>query len=105
MAFYLYALGSSTIFNATIVLGLCGLVFVPVGYVYPSRTPVLKQVTVSLGVVWAGLTLAAIGQLPDTSLGLVWVSLLFPVYYFTLSLCLHVRRASRVASGASTKHD
>ena len=94
MAFYLYIFDWSPVVNAAIVLALCGLVFVPIGFVYPSRTPVLRRLTIWLGVVWAVLVLAMVIDLPAVSRTLVLVSLIYPGYYTVLSLWLHGRRGA-----------
>jgi phosphatidylcholine synthase len=81
--------------NAAILLALCALVFVRVGWIYPSRTPTLRALTLALGAAW-GLMLAAIIVLwPSPPRWLAIGSLLFPVYYIVLSLVLHARRTSR----------
>jgi len=67
-------------------------VFVPIRYLYPSRTPVLRPLTVGLGLVWAAAVLWSIAHLASAPRALVVVSLAFPVYYVGLSLALHVRR-------------
>lgn len=94
VAFYLYVVDASAYVNAAIVLVLCGLVFVPIGYLYPSRTPVLRSLTVGLGVAWAALVLAMVIQLPVVSGSLVTLSLGYPVYYAALSVWLHRRRSA-----------
>ena len=81
--------------NAAILLALSALVFVRVGWIYPSRTPTLRALTLALGAAW-GLALAVIIVLwPSPPRWLAIGSLLFPVYYTVLSLVLHARRASR----------
>jgi phosphatidylcholine synthase len=90
---YLVAMGLAPVVNAAVLLGLAVLVFVPIAYVYPSRTPTLRGLTIGLGVLWALGTLAIIWQLPAPSPWLVYGSLLYPVYYVALSLVLHARRA------------
>ena len=89
---YLVALPVSPPVAAVILLGLAVLVFVPLRYVYPSRTDTLRWLTVSLGVVWGGLTLLMIWRLPDAPRPLVLASLVFPIYYIALSLVLDARR-------------
>ena len=42
MVLYLYVADSRHAVNAMILLALSALVFVRIGYVYPSRTPVLR---------------------------------------------------------------
>jgi phosphatidylcholine synthase len=81
--------------NAAILLALSALVFVRVGWIYPSRTPALRGLTLALGAAW-GLAIALIIVLwPSPPRWLAIGSLLFPVYYTVLSLVLHARRASR----------
>ena len=57
--------------NAAILLGLVALVFVPIGYIYPSRTPRWQLATVALGVLWTIAMAAIIWQLPDAPRWLV----------------------------------
>jgi phosphatidylcholine synthase len=92
VAVYMVALRLTPAVNAAILLGFAVLVFVPIGYVYPSRTPQLRGVTVSLGIVWGVLMVMLILALPDPPRWLAPVSLLYPVYYFALSLYLHLQR-------------
>ena len=44
--------------NAAILLLLVALVFVPIGYVYPSRTVRLRRLTVASGLVWGAMLVA-----------------------------------------------
>jgi phosphatidylcholine synthase len=92
VALYLYVLELGPAVNAAVVLALAVLVFVPVGYVYPSRTRTWQVPTVLLGAVWAGSMVAAAWLLPDAPRPMVLGSLAFPVYYVALSLALHTRR-------------
>ena len=92
VAVYLVAAGLARPVNAAILLGLSVLVFVRIGYVYPSRTPVLRGLTTALGLIWALMLLAIIWSMPEVRPGLLIVSLFFPVYYVVLSLVLHQRR-------------
>lgn len=92
VAVYLHALDLGPAVNAAILLALVVLVFVRIGYVYPSRTPVLQGLTVALGGIWAVMVLFIILQMPAPSRILVIASLFFPVYYCVLSFVLHSRR-------------
>jgi len=89
---YLLAFQTPQAFNGVVLLILGALVFVRIGYVYPSRTPVLRGLTITLGVIWAAVMLVVIGRLPDVPGRLLIGSLFFPVYYTVLSLVLHSRR-------------
>jgi phosphatidylcholine synthase len=60
--------------------------------VYPSRTKTLKWPTLALGAMWAVLFAWIIWRLPATDGPWIAISLVFPVYYFALSLWLQFRR-------------
>jgi len=94
VAAYLLALRLPPAANATILLALAILVFVPIRYVYPSRTATLMRVTVPFGIVWSGLLLAVVWLLPSPPRWLVWSTIPFPVYYTALSLWLTTRPAA-----------
>jgi phosphatidylcholine synthase len=92
VALYLYAAHLPDALNAAILLVLTALVFVRVGYVYPTRTPVLRGLTIALSLVWGLMIVAIILTLPDVAPALLGASLVFPVYYTVLSLVLQARR-------------
>jgi phosphatidylcholine synthase len=94
VVFYLLVLQLPERVNGAILLGLAAMVFVPIRYVYPSRTPVLRRLTNSLGVVWGLLLGVMIWQYPAISPPVLWASLVFPVYYFGLSFWLQFTRRS-----------
>jgi phosphatidylcholine synthase len=85
---YLVAWGLPPAVNAAILWTLVVLVFVPVRYVYPSRTATWRPATLVLGVSWAVLLTVVIWRLPATDGPWVWLALVFPVYYVALSLRL-----------------
>jgi phosphatidylcholine synthase len=95
VALYLYAARLAPWLNAIILLVLSALVFVRIGYVYPTRTPILRGLTIALCAVWGLMTLAIILMLPDVPPLLLTTSLFFPIYYTVLSLALNARRSSR----------
>lgn len=92
VAFYLYVMQTPRWLNAFLILILSVLVFVPIRYLYPSRSPILRGLTNSLGILWGITILIMIYQLPDPKPSLVFASLAFPAYYLTLSLWLETRR-------------
>ena len=81
-------------YNAVVLLALSALVFVRIGYVYPSRTPTLRPVTLALASAWGVLVGAIIWMWPSPPSWMSIVSLVFPVYYTVLSFVLHARRRS-----------
>jgi phosphatidylcholine synthase len=89
VAFYLLVAGFSSVVNAAVLLTFVVLVFVPIRYVYPTRTPVLRLLTNVLGCIWSALILLMLWQYPAVSMPVMWVSLAFPAYYFALSIWLN----------------
>jgi phosphatidylcholine synthase len=103
VVFYMLLLRLPAAVNGAILLALAVMVFVPIRYVYPSRTPVLRWQTITLGVIWGVLMVVMLWQYPATSRPVLFASLVFPVYYVGLSLVLQTRRA-RSASKVTKKH-
>ena len=85
---YLFVLRLSAATNAAILITFAVLVFVPLRYVYPSRTDTLRRLTVALGGVWALLVIWMIWRLPAVDPWPVALSLVFPAYYLLLSFWL-----------------
>lgn len=92
VVFYMLALRLPATVNGVILLALAAMVFVPIRYVYPSRTPVLRWLTNTLGVIWGVLMGILLWQYPAMSRPLLFASLVFPAYYFGLSFWLQTRR-------------
>ena len=92
VALYIHAARTPPVFNGVLLLVLVALVFVRIGWIYPSRTPVLMGLTNVLAAIWAVMMLAVTYLLPDVPRALVIGSLFFPVYYIVISLWLNARR-------------
>jgi phosphatidylcholine synthase len=92
LAFYLYMLKTPLWVNAFSIVIFSLLVFVPIKYVYPSRSPYLRSLTNLFGAAWGALLLWVIFSLPESRPGIVVASLLFPAYYAALSLKLEGER-------------
>lgn len=93
VVFYLYAAGTSATFNVAVILVLSVLVFVPIGYVYPTKTTTLRRLTLGLGLVWGLVVGMVTWRMPEPSPRLLLLSLVFPLYYGVLSLLLNRRRS------------
>lgn len=78
--------------NAVVLLALSALVFVRIGYLYPSRTPTWRAATLAMGAVWALLVAAIIWMWPSPPRWVALASLVFPVYYLALSAFLQAHR-------------
>jgi phosphatidylcholine synthase len=89
VVFYLYVFGWSVAVNVAILLLLSFLVFVPIRYLYPSRSTVARGTTYVLGTTWAAMMLVIMAQLPEPSRPLALASLFFPIYYVAMSLYVH----------------
>ena len=94
VAFYLYVLQTPHWVNAFLLIALSILVFVPIRYIYPSRSPRFRRQTNVLGSLWGALALYLIYRLPNPPLALTLASLAFPLYYTVLSLWLEIERAA-----------
>ncbi|MCW5888974.1 MAG: hypothetical protein KIT14_00325 [bacterium] len=91
VAFYLWALEWDAWTNAAITTLLAVGVFVPLRYIYPSRTTTLRPLTIGLALCWGAALVYALSQLPAKHPTLVHASLAFPTYYVGLSVILHLR--------------
>ena len=97
MVFYLYVLATPLWFNVAVLLLFSALVFVPIGYLYPSRNRAWQRTTYLLGSVWGVCVFVLLLQFPHPSPVLAWLSLYFPAYYLILSVMLHHRRHRKTA--------
>ena len=91
VAFYVYVLRLPPVLNAVILVLFVVLVFIPLRYVYPSRTRTLSGLTNVLGIAWGLLLTWIVWRLPATDGYGIQLSLLFPVYYMIVSLILDRR--------------
>ena len=73
------------------VLVVCAvLVFVPVKYLYPSRTEKLWYLNMALSALWLGVYAVITALMPDQPTWLIVLSLIYLVYYVGVSLWLTV---------------
>jgi phosphatidylcholine synthase len=98
LVLYLYVLDASFAWVIGTLTALSVLVFVPIHYLYPSRTRLLRPLTIGIGSVWA-LMILAVSLAPEATWAepVTWASLYFPAYYLILSGFNHHRitRAGR----------
>ena len=92
VAFYAIALDLSAAVVSTIIVVCALLVFVPIGYVYPSRTQEFRTPTLLLSALWLIAYAVVVTQLPDPSPVVLAVSVGYLVYYVVLSLHLEAQR-------------
>ena len=89
---YLYLMGASQMAVLGWVIALSAAIFVPLKYIYPSRTRVLRPLSVGVLAVWT-LIFSWLAVRPEPSQAWVWITLVLgPGYYVGLSLLLNVPR-------------
>jgi phosphatidylcholine synthase len=89
VVFYQFCFRMRPVLNAIIVALFAVLVFVPIKYIYPSRTELLRRLTISLGIIWAVLVAYLLLTLPAPNHFIVWLSFTFIGYYLIMSMVLH----------------
>ena len=92
VAFYIVVLDLGPVAVAVLLTVCAALVFIPVGYVYPSRTDTLRGLTLVLTTVWLVSYAVLLDQFPSPDPVWLTISLIYVVYYVALSLHLTARR-------------
>jgi phosphatidylcholine synthase len=104
LAFYVIVLDLGQV-TVAVLLTICSvLVFVPVGYVYPSRTEAYRGVTLALTTAWLVSYAVLLVERPSADPFWVTVSLAYVVYYVVLSLVLTARRRPRARARAAARN-
>jgi phosphatidylcholine synthase len=93
VAFYIVVLDLRPTTVALLLMVCTALVFIPVGYVYPSRTDTLRGLTLGLTTVWLVSYAVLLSQVPSPAPVWLAISLAYVGYYVALSLYLTARRA------------
>jgi len=92
VAFYVIVLRLQPAVVGTLLLVFSILVFVPIRYVYPSRTQEFRPLTLGLTAVWLVAYAVILTQLPDPHPFWLALSVLYLLYYLVLSLHLTAQR-------------
>ncbi|HEX8497207.1 MAG TPA: hypothetical protein VF661_08420 [Actinomycetales bacterium] len=95
LAFYVVVMDLPTAVTTVLVLVCSVLVFVPIGYLYPSRTVFLRPVSLALSAVWLVAYALLLTQMPEPSPVIIAISLAYIAYYVAISLYLTGRRRRR----------
>ena len=96
--YYLFLLNWPTWINFGFLLLLAVLVFVPVKYIYPSRTAEFRRATHIATGLWTIAQVWMIITFPDPPAWLVWGSMLYAFYYAGLSIYLTIRTRDHEAT-------
>lgn len=72
--------------NLGIIIMLNILIFVPIKYVYPTRTTRHKKLTLTLSLLYGALALVGVALYPNEPKWVWWVTLTYFVYYVVISI-------------------
>lgn len=86
LAFYLFFLHQSQLFNFVLILACGILVFVPIKYIYPSRATRWQRPTLVMSLLWGIANVLILVNYPDPPTWLVWASFAYIFFYGGLSL-------------------
>jgi phosphatidylcholine synthase len=95
VAFYVIVLDVSELATAVAIVVFTVLVFVPVRYLYPSRTRVHQGLNLALAALWLVAYAVLLLQFPDPNPLVVIASLAYLAYYVGVSVYVTVRDAGR----------
>ena len=99
IAFYAFILDWSPTTVGVILVVCSALVFVPIRYLYPSRTVALRPITLIVSAIWMLSYAALLLEWPRLNSLVLNVSVLGVIYYVAVSLYLNFGRRS-APSGA-----
>jgi phosphatidylcholine synthase len=88
LAFYVVIFGLTPWATVALIVVCAVLVFIPIGYLYPSRMLRFQRLTLALSVAYGVSYMAILALLPNPPAWLVYGSLLYIVYYLAMSLYL-----------------
>ncbi|MCU1437864.1 MAG: CDP-diacylglycerol O-phosphatidyltransferase [Naasia sp.] len=98
VAFYIVVLGLDQTATVVLLLVLAVASFVPIDYLYPSRTKQLWRTTMVLTTLWFVGYAAVVATMPHTPAWLIAATLAYVVYYTAVSLAITVQRRRATAA-------
>jgi phosphatidylcholine synthase len=101
LAFYVVVFDLGVTATSVLLVIFSILVFVPIRYVYPSRTEHLWYTNMASTVIWLGAYAVLVAQLPDPNPYVIALSLAYVIFYTGESLMLtlrHARSQARIRS-------
>jgi phosphatidylcholine synthase len=85
LVYYLFILNLPTWANFAIVIFLSIMIFVPIKYIYPTRTRYNQRATLTVALIWGFSNLAILATYPSYPVWLIWISLICVFYYTGMS--------------------
>jgi phosphatidylcholine synthase len=107
VAFYVIVCRLNTVVVTVILITCSLLVFVPIRYLYPSRTLLMRRTNIALTGVWLLLYALILLGMPNPATLLVAASVAYLVYYLAVSLMLTARQhrgGGSSRSGSTSAH-
>jgi phosphatidylcholine synthase len=98
VALYVVVLGMSPTATAVLLVVCSVLVFVPVKYLYPSKSRVDRRLNLTLAVAWLATYAVMLAQFDDPHPLVVGLSLAYVAYYLLASVRLTLRSPHRGAA-------
>jgi phosphatidylcholine synthase len=86
MVIYMLIMGLNPWLNLVFLLFFAVLVFVPVKYIYPTRTVRLKRLTLALTYIYAVIGIIGLILFPNVPAWIIYASFVYVAYYVGLSL-------------------
>ncbi|MBA2377860.1 MAG: CDP-diacylglycerol O-phosphatidyltransferase [Rubrobacter sp.] len=91
LAFYAIVFEMSPGALTALILFCSLLVFVPIRYIYPTRTAIFRKLSLTLTTLWLVSYAVILVQFPEPTPLILACSIAYLAYYFGLSLFLHVK--------------
>lgn len=91
VVFYIFLLNLPVTFASAILLMFAIVTFLPVKFVYPSRTKFLRPITLILGILFTIQLGTLLYYFDESSTVLIFSSFIFPFYYFGLSFYMNLK--------------
>ncbi|CAN8065540.1 unnamed protein product [Agarophyton chilense] len=93
VVFYIYYLKPTTVVSMVLIFSCAVLSFIPVHFIYPTRTKEFHYVNHIGAYIWSGLMMVPTMQ-PESRYvkPALYASFVYVMYYFALSMALDVRR-------------
>ena len=88
---YIYLLELSVPVASIILIGFAITTFLPIKYIYPSKTEYRQSLTLSLGAMFVIQLIFIIYLFDETPMWLLYSSFIFPVYYFSTSFYVQLK--------------
>jgi phosphatidylcholine synthase len=92
VVFYIFLLQLSTPLASAILICFAITTFLPVKFIYPTKTESFQALTLILGTLYVFELVAMIYLFDKTPAWLIYFSFMFPVYYFSTSFYLQLKQ-------------